>query len=90
MGRPSPKVAHKRAKLAAEKRHHPERDHTELERELTFAKLEHQIDDVVGGMTPREVDRAWSEHWRILDDAALRRAAILLGLPEAVARQAAS
>lgn len=54
----NPKTA--RAKLAAATRHHPDEDHTNLQRELAAAKLESYVARIVAEappLTPEQLDR---------------------------------
>jgi hypothetical protein len=53
-------VRHLRAQLAAATRHHPEKDHTDLKRDLGFAKLEAYLmanQDTIRAMTEDEITR---------------------------------
>ncbi|MFE0133798.1 hypothetical protein ACFWY6_19860 [Streptomyces sp. NPDC059037] len=48
----NPEVAHLRAKIAATRRHHPDADTVELDRELKALTTAEYIDRVVSGWPP--------------------------------------
>lgn len=53
-------VRHLRAQLAAATRHHPDRDHSDLKRDLGFAKLEAYLvanQDTIRAMSDDEITR---------------------------------
>jgi hypothetical protein len=63
-GKANPKVGRARARLAAAKRHHPEDDHTTLERDLEYANAEDDIKRIADSIR--------------LSDAQLTKLAVLL------------